>query len=400
LSRLSSGVVGYLEPFNPLAGYSRWPRVILARGNANSVWSEPRIANLGERRANPQIVERFVKELMPADSTVTISPLKNGQGGAEVFRLGVKDKEGNAEISRVLKVGPASLIAQELEQYYKYAHNKSVGGAARLDIAKAIKQGEEEWAGLVYIFVGAGELALPWSSWAKTAAHPEIARGLDKLFAQLSCWHPSRGDSSAIKLLIGDCYLDDLRKSNEDWISSMSDPTFDEVKAFIHRLRQIKNPVLNQETSTVVVHGDLHVSNIFALLDADGRNRRINNVAVIDWGSIRPESHPLSDIAKLMADLLYKVRWEYHSEYEKEKKWAFNVLEHWCKRSACRVSDHWKLAFIHQVSKMLFYRVDAGDDQSTYFSPGARVSAWEDLNVLARLIHHAGREWPVILGLG
>jgi thiamine kinase-like enzyme len=392
LNRLTLEVAGYLEPFNPFPGYSQWPQAVPSRGKATTVWS-PIVTPSSKPEGMTRIVTRFAEELMPADSSVTIFSLEGGQGGAEVFRLGVKDKEGNAEVYRVLKVGPADLIASELELYHRYVHNKGVGGASRLDIAKTINDSEREWGGIVYIFVGAGEAAEPWSKWAITAAHSEIERGLRKLFEQLGCWYSNSTPSSrtAIDLLIEEPYLDALPKT-DNFVESLSAPTFAEVKHFIENLRGMKNRSLRRDTPTVVVHGDLHAGNLFSVFDdSDEEGRGINNVAVIDWGNVRPGSHPLSDITKLVADLMYKVRWDPDADrLNEEKVWSFTVLRQWCARMHCQSEDHWKLAFVHQVSKMLFYCSGSGEDRRMYFCAGARAAAWEDLQHLADELRQSG----------
>jgi hypothetical protein len=390
LNRLALGVAGYLEPYNPLPGYSKWPRTVPSRGNAKTEWSSPVIASGEAGELTSEIVERFASDLMPVDSTVTISQLQAGQGGAEVFQLGVRDKEGNSEVYRVLKVGRPHLIASELANYHRYVHNKTVGGASRLDVAKTINYRGQKWAGIVYIFVGAGEDAIPWSSWGIDATHDELNHGIQKLFEQLACWNYNiaPGNKSAIDLFIVHPFLDDVL-AKDDSIIRMTSPTFKEVQEFIISLQNLQNRSLRRDTSTVVVHGDLHAGNIFALCDPDREGRQINNVAVIDWGSVRPASHPLSDIAKLMADLYYKIRWDHHHNDQHERQWMYEVFETWRKKLAPqRSADHWKLAFIHQVSKMLFYHSGAYAERRTYFSDEARAEAWRDLKTLAGEIKH------------
>ena len=91
LSRIAQGVVGYLAPFNPLPGYSKWLQNILSRGSANTEWnsglsSGKNAPTSEENGAIPSdVAERFASELMPDGSTVIISRLQSGHGGAEVL---------------------------------------------------------------------------------------------------------------------------------------------------------------------------------------------------------------------------------------------------------------------------------------------------------------------------
>ena len=61
------------------------------------------------------------------------------------------------------------MIANELKRYYRYVHNKKVGGASRVDVARGFwwhgrgkehqSEQSKEYGAIVYTFVGAGAKA-------------------------------------------------------------------------------------------------------------------------------------------------------------------------------------------------------------------------------------------------
>src|SRR6185436_2550638 len=90
------------------------------------------------------------------------------------------------------------------------------------------------------------------------------------------------------------------------------------------------------------------------------------------------DRHRLSDISKLMADLIYKVRWPSRRsrEWAQERKWALDRVKEW--GASGPDNKDWCVAMAHQVAKMLFYHSD-DDSQQPYLQPAARAQAWADL---------------------
>lgn len=385
MSRVALAAAGYLTPFLPIPGYPRWPNVSLSRGGANVNWARaPEPAD-----ARKRVVEMFAKELMPIGSDVLVEPLESGQSGAAVFRLEVKDRKKMREVPRVLKIHGEKEIVEELRHYYEFVHNKSVGGTSRIDIAKVGSVDDHDWGAIVYILVGAGEEAQPWSRWAKSASRALIESGLQRLYDQLLCWYNTTEPvpKNPIDLLITTPFVENHWAPT---LQAAEKPSWSEVSRRLEELSEKHRQ--KGQTRTCVVHGDLHAGNIFSLIGkplhrSSTRDRRddgnLSAVAVIDWGSVRDGRHPLSDVAKLMADLHYKVRWKVGDRLA-ERKWAFGIIKEWGARLGFPEMA-WIPPLLHQVSKMLFY-ISPGDPQKPYLSNDARAQAWQDMEELMSML--------------
>ncbi len=270
-------------------------------------------------------IEEIARDLTPKQSRVTIKRLQAGHSGAEVFRLGVTDQHNAIEVPRVLKLGRFEEVKKELLAYVKFVNNKHVGHACRVDTARAYHFDNDDWGAIVYLLVGAGEKASPWSEWAVRLDHSRIEAGLSKLYEQLSLWYGTTRpvQHSAVELLIARPFFQEGLKLDAP---GANHPTSKEVIDLLRRLSNRNRLGTRGHTNTSVVHGDLHTGNVFSLLN--GSDERLEGVALIDWGNVSAERHPLGDIAKLMADLFYKVRWGRAPKTE-EKKWAFKVVQKW-----------------------------------------------------------------------
>ncbi len=380
LSRLSVGVSGYLHPLLPIAGYPWWPDAKLRRGGAKILW---------QSKTNPdsnlnvpiEVVEAAAKDLMPTKSTVTLSILRSGHSGADVFQLKIEDERGIPEVPRVLKIGPPSGIANELRRYYRYVHNKKVGGASRVDIARGFWHPHQPgtfraplgkmYGAIVYTLVGSGDVAAPWSQWCKNVDEKQFKTGLELLFDQLYGWHQRTKpvqSTSTVDLMIKS--LAEGRLIN--YINNkISNPSFDEVKQILQNILKIKM-TLGSTSSTSVVHGDLHADNVFAIL---WPNYKIKGVAIIDWGNVRSGRHKLSDISKLMVDIVYRV----NPNVELEEI-AFQTIQEWGKKLGCGNND-WKIALINQISRILFYKseVEIKKKVAPYLNKKTRKEAWKKL---------------------
>jgi uncharacterized protein associated with vWA-MoxR-VMAP ternary system len=375
LNRLALGVSGYLMPLLPIPGFRWMPDAKLGRGNA--FVEEPPDGLTTSEEVPPDVVRRAARDLLPSEAKAKITTLRAGQSGAVVFRLSVWDQKKVAEVPRVLKVGPASIIEQELRAYYRYAHNKKVGGASRVDIAREFQLSpsypppqEHMYGAILYTLVGAGDKAVPWSQWAKDANTTEIEYGLEMLNEQLSCWYDRRMNAQTT---IVDLMLKPL--VSERWESSLNGnvttkPCFKEVK---DKLLELWTTLPSKDCVTSVVHGDLHTDNIFAILSP---NKAIRGVALIDWGMVRSGWHPLSDISRLMVDLVYRV-----SPHTVQREWAFDQVRKWGVKLGCHDED-WRVALIHQIAKIMFYRYGT-NDLMPYIEDTARLQAWHDLLRLA-----------------
>ncbi len=385
LSRLALGLSGYLGMLLPIPGFPWWPEAKTELGNAKVL--KPLSAALTPDQVLLRVAKKAAQDLMPSNAEVEIISLRAGHSGAAVFKLIVYDERGILEIPRVMKVGPQKVIETELKGYYRYVYNKEVGGASRVDVARGslwLGQGsgnrprqDEMYGVIVYTFVGAGKQALSWSEWAKDAAKEgrvkEIEKGLTMLYDQLSCWYDrTKGNPSTVV----DLLLKPLAEGGfQNYIKKVvTTPSFEDVWDKISELyirSQKKVQLGSSRVVTCVVHDDLHADNIFTVLTTDGQ---IQYVGLIDWGLVRSGRHPLSDISKLLTDLVYRIDLSL-------RELAFNTIQQWGGTLRCG-SEDWKFALIHQIAKIMFYRYEE-DDSRPYISDAARLQAWKDLNKLA-----------------
>lgn len=391
LNRLSIAISVYLIPLLPIPGFSWLPDTKLGRGEAEFEW-DSEIPKDSENELKGK-VEAAVENLMPYKSKVNISTLSPGHSGTGVFRLKVSDSGGIGEIPRVLKIGNSATIQEELRAYYRYVHNKKIGGASRIDIAREFCWGdcqrdrrprkEQMYGAIVYTFVGAGDQAVPWSLWVKTAEQAEVEQALVMLYDQLSCWHVRKGGAmkTVIELMIGPHAEGKLHR-NDRFLKDLINPSLEEIQAEIDQLYTYNYAPSFKDTVACTVHGDLHSENIFAILTLEGVLR---DVALIDWGRVQPDRHPLSDISKLMVDLAYKINPSPELDSSEEvQNFYLREVQKWGKNLGCARRD-WLVALIHQLTKFLLYSY--GEDKNTpYLSPEIRQRAWVDFKKLANML--------------
>jgi Ser/Thr protein kinase RdoA (MazF antagonist) len=366
LSRLGSVLSGYLTARMPFPGFPWWPKANLDRGEATV---EPKEFGAGAN-PNPEdaAARRFAEMLMPYHSTVHVVVMERGQSGSGVYQLSVTDAERIKEIPRVLKIGKEEKISDELRNYSRWVHNKRVGGASRIDVALRTKVGDEYRAAIVYNLVGAGDDdAEPWEKWAQSLPLNDVDEGLGLLQTQLKEFYRPRKSyaASAATLILSDT-LAYLKRSTAD---KLRGPTLLQVRKLVEKGQKTLIGK-RHETPTCVVHNDLHSRNIFALTGSDSSLR---GVALIDWGSMEEGRHPLSDIARLLVDLCYKVRWG--KGHLKNWKWAKKTIQSWGDALDVGKSD-WKVALLHQMATMLFWT------DPIYFAREARAQVWKDMQEL------------------
>lgn len=367
--RLARVVSAYLTSFLPLRGYACWPREALWRGKARcKIYDHSRAAD-NDTVHKVEILRQFVEDLMPRSSEVEVKPESSdraGFSGATVFQLRIVDRNNIREIPRIIKIGPKEKIVKEWRNYYKFVHNKSVGGAARIDTACLkripVRDGVEEWGAIIYNMVGAGEIIQPWSEWAASVTHDEIESGLRKLHQQLRCWHdPNKrppGETLTTVILEKPFLQPGWKK-----LDTVTTATHQKVQALLLNLKTVaqrSRGSLPAEIDTFVIHGDLHAGNVFSITPNSSDSSP--EVAVIDWGDVTEGSHPLVDLGKLIVDLVYRVRWNARSQkHAKEWHWMYydipKRLNSWGFVSGKTKLNHeaWKLALIHHMIKVLVY---------------------------------------------
>jgi hypothetical protein len=398
LSRLSFAISGYLFSKYPLVGFPWWPEAKLRRGGARVTIGKRSGRDLTKTADSLlQVAVQVAADLMPTKSHVTLSPLRLGQSGAQLFRLDVQDEGGIAEVPRVLKMGSPEMIRKELITYYRYVHNKLLGADARIDVARSsvwpVTTSQQKWfdgkppEAIVYTLVGADDEALPWSEWCPNVTIDELRRGIELLWDRVQPWY-SRTRQAEASATIVDLMIEPLTRDklpNYLRKGMKTKPEWEEVQAEINHLCNVH---LATPTKTCVVHGDSHADNVFALLASmDSRSiKSIKRVALIDWANVRSGWHPLSDISKLMVDLAYRIR-----PTQELRELSHEIVEQWGSRLGCDPND-WIVALIHQIAKIMFYQSNPAGD--SYISNDARLAAWQDFRRLCRSLkkrHSRGR---------
>lgn len=404
-ARVSQSIVGYLVRLFPIAGYPYWPDAKLSRGNAkieicpngyqtrNGTTLSATDAELMSR------IEEIAKCLMPTESNVILNELSPGLTESVVFKLSSWDEGKIVEIPRVLKVGPADVIADELYRYYRYVHNKPVGEHSHVDIARCFP--EMEWcyseindkdqpekpnaeriksatAAIVYTFVGLDAKQVPWSEWAEKARIEEIEEGIYLLLRQLSCWH-GRGRQEIKPLgemIISQAVLDKQRRRAErdtDQVIYKTVEWLEEIREKVER-----NGVISP---SCIVHGDLHCDNAFAMTDSKSK---IQSVAIIDWGKVQSGCHPLTDISILLADLAYRICYE-RPGFTSE--WVLKLLKKYAFERGCnpRISE---LVFIVHLMRMIAW--GRREKVREWFEPKAQTEAMEYIEEKMKELRESG----------
>ncbi|HLG54721.1 MAG TPA: phosphotransferase [Vicinamibacterales bacterium] len=375
LSRAAQACSAYLTPLQAAPGFGLWN---VGRGRAKVKWK-------GERPLFGQtFVEQLASELMPSESKVTVELIDPGKSGARVFRLQVH-RGAIEEIPRILKLGDEEALEIELKAYYSFVNNTRVGGSSRLDIARRRQDlNGTKWGAAVYTLVGSGKAVEPWSSWGKKAPIGQIEQSLGQLHEQFSCWYDGTHSipGSPVEILIRDPLVISKRV-NSDGAKQLDSPTWDEVHSYLRDLcLALHDPRALGTTRTCVVHGDLHCGNVFALLESG--SSVTNGVAVIDWGSVNEGEHPLTDVARLMADLLFRVRWS-QPDWDTDWQWAVKMVGAWGRRNGLTNEMEWRLALIHQLVRFMFYV----SENKSYLEAAARARAWEEIQQLGNACRQA-----------
>lgn len=366
LSRAAHACSAYLTPLQAAPGFGLWS---VGRGRAT--------VRVKRRTRDPleTLVEQIASELMPSDARVTVEQVRAGRSGASVYRLEVH-RQKMEEIPRILKLDDEDRLEAELKLYYKYVHNTRVGGSARLDIARRRQDMKgKSWGAAVYTFVGAGNVAEPWTVWGQRVSRGELTQGVEQLREQFACWFNNRQPvaGSPVQNLIREPLLEE-NTVNAVGKQRLRNPDWTAVRRYLERFcADLEERRAVSRTQSCTVHGDLHCGNVFALRESGGG--RVTP-AVIDWGSVSDTWHPLTDVARLIVDLEFKVRWP-RVDWEAEWKWGTGMVDAWAKEIGSSVVEA-RLALMHQIVRFMFYPSDGG----SYLRPHARQEAWSVLKKL------------------
>jgi hypothetical protein len=376
LHRTARLISSHLALLYQYPNFRYWPDAKIQRGGALIEKSDLNV----QGQIPKTVVRNIVSQLMPTHSRVRVEPMRTGQSGSEVFELHVSDEARIAEVQRVLKIGPPELVEDELWRYLRYAHHKRVGGESRVEIAGAYwcnsesanADGGSLYGAIVYMLVGGGEPAIPWSKLLQRCGRLALGPALSMLRDQLSCWFARRreDDRNVVQLYLTPLVNGGLQNHLNRALATT--PSFADVQRLLASVCNMDHPNLRGHTWTCPVHSDLHSDNVLAILAPD---ETLRGVAVIDWGSVQSGRHPLSDISKLMVDLAYRVECT-----QDMRALAFDVVREWGVSLGCD-SDDWKVALIHQLAKIMFYRYGT-DDSKPLIGDVERRLAWADMKHL------------------
>lgn len=384
LSQIAKSLSEHLIPRFPLPGFPWWPS--LSRGGGLRVplsWrDEPSLAEDAK-----ESVTRIVSSISPTGGSADVQPQESGKSGANVYRLTIRDQFNRAEIPRILKIGREGDITTELRKYYAFVHNKRIGATCRVDAAMVTNDSDPDrrLAAIVYTVVGAGDGEMQWSQWARYASRVAIEAGLRDLRRQLKSWYEVTAPPMPLhtKPLISG-RLERLKvKSSEMNHAECSDPSYEQILTCLKQIEDKHENVI-RGAPTCVAHGDLHCRNIFTLYEDDSihqgtgkdTNLRRVHVAVIDWGEVESGRHPLTDVALLAADLVFKVRYGEKMNDGEDKldaNWAIETLRNWETTLLDKPELQARLAIVDQLAKMLTW----GSKEVPYLDGGARRSAWK-----------------------
>ncbi|MCU0631289.1 MAG: hypothetical protein MUF37_09090, partial [Methanoregulaceae archaeon] len=252
----------------------------------------------------PEWNEQYAKitqELHQGSEKVTLSRISGGFSGSLVFRASVKDRSGRTQMPFVMKLGPWSIICDEIRGYTDYVERYILNNSTRL--IQHRKVGEA--GGILYNFVGIGgpsSKLISLEEYYKSNPPEKIELTFDHLFrVVLNNWYgqPVRRDIALYQEYQRPPLYEKSREyAMEHFGVTASDQDIElpcNLGTSVNPLYFIENIIPSRiaEVSpgySAPQHGDLNLKNI--LLDDDG------HMWLIDFSDTRV-SHNLRDIAKM-----------------------------------------------------------------------------------------------------
>ena len=252
----------------------------------------------------PEWNEQYTKitqQLHQGSKTVSLSRISGGYSGSLVFRAMVTDRSGRKQMPFVMKLGPWSMICDEVRGYTDYVERYILNSSTRLIQHRQVG----ESGGILYNFVGIGgpsSKLISLEDFYKSSSPAQIEAAFDHLFRiVLNAWYgqPVRREIA----LYQEYQRPPLYEQSREYALShfgvtASDPDIElpcklgksaNPLYFIEHIIPSRMSVITPAYSAPQ-HGDLNLKNV--LLDQDG------HMWLIDFSDTRI-SHNLRDIAKM-----------------------------------------------------------------------------------------------------
>lgn len=245
--------------------------------------------------------EKITHQLHRGSKKVVLSRVSGGFSGSLVFRVIVTDRADRKQMPFVMKLGPWSMISDEIRGYTDHVERYILNSSTRLIQHRKWEQS----GGILYNFVGIGgpsSTLISLEDYYQSSSPEKIEATFDHLFRiVLNTWY---GQPVRHELALYQEYQRPplYEKSREYALSHFGVTASDPKITLPFKLEDSTNPLYFIEhiipsrlsaTSpayTAPQHGDLNLKNV--LLDQDG------NMWLIDFSDTRI-THNLRDIAKM-----------------------------------------------------------------------------------------------------
>lgn len=249
---------------------------------------------------------KLLSQLLP-NAEGTLSYVRPGRSGAQVFRILAKFREGDTSPTRaktwLVKVGDdASKLLKEAQNHSALTRTP----ADRRCYPRLLREQPlscDNLHGLVYEFEGQVHTLLDhFVQRASVPALGDIARKIGQFLATIygdpvraakHVWHAyyalGQDASAAIRTFLSEHRPVLTKQVGEDSVNRVDDFAGHDVERLAH---------INLEVDTRHVHGDLNSGNVLVTNDGE--------LAFIDFAS-RHQSHVARDFTKLERDLVFKV---------------------------------------------------------------------------------------------
>lgn len=271
-------------------------------------------ADLIEKLGGKTVVESAVAAVLPG-RTVKLRVLTPGISGSVVF-LALPDmfydKRHVAEVDGVLKVGPAGLLADEVERYKKWVEHVLALSShfaplnAPPSLTKTAIERPKDIQALLYRHAGHTTFGDRVKELINVGDTAGLCWLIDSLLIILRPWQET-GDRIKFKALtskgvysFGSDPFDEFEATCERLNAEILDDDNDRLDpSLFRRVRDLWKPdALHSEPQLeTIVHGDLHIDNI--LVDAS------NRPTLIDFGATG-DGHFLRDLSTLEAHLVLR----------------------------------------------------------------------------------------------